>query len=112
MPLEFGGKNRFPCPDDLFFSAIGGCILTTFLYFKNKIKLNLRDLRIVVQGKVNSVGAKGYRIMGIEVFINVETDEREKSKAEKCVELAKDYCHLTRSIEQGIPIKILYDVKI
>jgi len=111
MPVEFGGKSRFPCPDDLFFSAIGGCLLTTFLYFNERLKLNLRGLQVSVNGTVGSIGPEGYRVTGIEAVIHVEVDEEEKLKAEKCAELTKDYCHLTRSLEHGIPIKVWSDVK-
>jgi organic hydroperoxide reductase OsmC/OhrA len=111
MPVEFGGKGRFPCPDELFFSAVGGCFLTTFLYFKERLKIKLRDLQILVQGTVENVGPKGYRISEIQITMNVDVDEEEKLKAEECAELTKDFCHLTRSLETGIPIKVTSNVK-
>lgn len=111
MPVEFGGRGRFPCPDELFFSAIGGCLLTTFLYFKERLKLDLRGLRVSVRGTIKSLGPKGYRIKDIKVIIYVEVDEGEKSKAKECIELARDYCHLTRSLERGIPIKVWSEIK-
>lgn len=110
IPVEFGGKSRFPCPDELFFSAVGGCLLTTFLYFKERLKLNLRGLQVSVQGTVDSVGSKGYQISSLEIIINVEADEEEKVKAERCAELAKEYCHLTRSLENGIPVKVSHKI--
>ena len=111
MPVEFGGKGRFPCPDELFFSAVGGCFLTTFLYFKERLKIKLRDLQILVQGTVKNVGPKGYRISGIQITMNVDVDEEDQLKAEECAELTKDFCHLTRSLETGIPIKVTSKVK-
>jgi len=110
MPTEFGGGSRFPCPDEHLFSAVGGCLLTTFLYFRKRLRLSLRDLRVSVRGTVDSVGPKGYRITGIEASIAVEVDAREKSKAEKCAELTKDYCHIARSVEAGFPVKVLPNV--
>jgi organic hydroperoxide reductase OsmC/OhrA len=112
MPVEFGGKGRFPCPDELFFSAVGGCLLTTFLYFKERLKLNLRGLQVSVRGTVDSVGPKGYRIKDIEATFHVEVDEEEKLKAEECTELARDYCHLTRSLERGIPIEVWSEIEV
>ena len=106
MPLDFGGKSRFPCPDELFFSAVGGCVLTTFLHFKERLELSLKGLRVSVKGNVGSIGPEGYRITAIDVLITMEVDDEERLKAEKCAELAKEYCHLTRSLEQGIPIKV------
>jgi organic hydroperoxide reductase OsmC/OhrA len=111
-PVEFGGKGRFPCPDELFFSAVGGCLLTTFLYFKERLELNLKGLQVSIHGTVDSVGPEGYRVTGIEATIHVEVDEREKSKAEECIGLAEDYCHLTHSLERGIPIKVRSEIRV
>jgi uncharacterized OsmC-like protein len=43
--------------------------------------------------------------------MNVDVDEEEKLKAEECAELTKDFCHLTRSLEKGIPVKVTTNVK-
>ena len=112
MPIEFGGKGRFPCPDELFFSAVGGCLLTTFLYFKEKLRLHLRGLQVSVKGVVDLIDKKRYQITGIEALIKVETDENEKLKAKECAELARDYCHITRSLEPSFPIKVSAEIQI
>jgi len=111
MDVEFGGKGRYPCPDELFLSALGGCLLTTFLWFKKRLKFNLEGLRISVEGTVSHVGPRGYRVTGIEAIINVETDEEGREKAQKCAELTQEYCHLTRSIDSAIPIKVSAEIQ-
>jgi organic hydroperoxide reductase OsmC/OhrA len=106
MPVEFGGMSKAPCPDELFFTAVGGCLLTTFLYFKERLTLTLRELRVSIQGKVDYLGPKGYRISEIIIVIYVKVPLNEQSKAEECTELATNYCHITRSLEEGIPLQI------
>lgn len=78
MPVEFGGKGRFACPDELFFSAVGGCLLTTFLYFKEKLKLHLRGLQVLVKGMAELIGTEGYRITGIEAIIHIKVSRRDR----------------------------------
>ena len=112
MPVEFGGKGRSPCPDEYFLSAVGGCYLTTFLYFKERLGLRPRDLRVAVQATANYIAPKGYRITETRVFMQVDVDAEEKEKAEECMELAREHCHLTRSIEEGLPIKVLPNVRV
>ena len=112
MPVEFGGKGRSPCPDEYFLSAVGGCYLTTFLYFKERLGLRPRGLKITVQATANYIVPKGYRITETRVFMHVTVDAEEKEKAEECIELAREHCHLAHSIKQGLPIKVLHDVKI
>lgn len=105
-PIEFGGTGRYPCPDDLFFSSVAGCLLTTFLYFKRKLKLHLEGLQILINGNVDFIGPKGYRITRVKAVMHIKTRKNEEEKVKKCVELTKDFCHITRSIEKTIPIEI------
>jgi len=111
-PVKFGGKSRFPCPDHYFFSAVGGCVITTFLFFRGRLKLKMKELQVSVQGEVNSVGPEGYRVANLDIVVHVGVDEGERSKAEKCAELAREFCHLTRSLERGIPVSVKYEVGI
>jgi uncharacterized OsmC-like protein len=110
LPKDFGGKGRFPCPVELFLSSVGGCLLTTFLYYRRKLRVLLHGLQVEVKGSVDLVG-EAYQITGIEVVIKVETDEDEKTKAEECVELTKYYCLLIRVLEQTVPIETSVEIK-
>ena len=109
-PKEFGGEGKNPCPDEFFFSAIGGCLLTTFLNMQKKLKFNLKDLRIVVVGDVQSKGPEGYRVTGARVNLSAETDAEGEAQARKCIEMTEKFCHITRSLEKAIPIRILSNV--
>ncbi len=103
---EFGGGGRYPCPDELFFSALGGCLLTTFLYFQRKLRLHLQDLQISMKGNVDFIGPEGYRVTGIKALFQVKIAKGEDRKLRECIELARDYCHLTQALEKSIPIEI------
>ncbi len=110
-PVEFGGRGRSYCPDELFLSAIGGCLLTTFLYFKRRLRLNIKGLQVSIYGSTDLIGPEGYRITGITAVIHVEVNVEEKEKTEECIELTREYCHLTRSLEHTIPIKIKHEIR-
>jgi organic hydroperoxide reductase OsmC/OhrA len=106
MPKEFGGEGRYLCPDELFFSSIGGCILTTFLYMRTKLKFDLKGLRVSVSGNVESHGTEGYRVDGAQVKLTVETNKEDEDKARICVEMTKKFCHITRSIEKCMLVEV------
>jgi organic hydroperoxide reductase OsmC/OhrA len=106
IPKEFGGEGKYLCPDELFFSAVGGCLLTTFLYMYSKLKFNLKGLRILVNGGIESHGPEGYRVSGAQVSLMVRTDDEGRRKAQDCIEMTKKFCHITRSIEKSVPVEI------
>ena len=106
MPTEFGGKGRYPCPDELFLSAVAGCLLTTFLYFKKRLSVHVIGFRISISATLRG-GAEGYRLAGMEATILAEAKKSSEPEVRRCIELAKRYCHITRTLEKAVPIKIL-----
>ena len=110
MPKEFGGEGRYHCPDDLFFSAIGGCLLTTFLYFQRKLDLRLKDVQILLDGSVNLVGPEGYRVTGLKATMRIETVRGEEEKAEECFKLMRDFCHIARTLGGTLSTEITKEI--
>ncbi len=105
MPKEFKGLGRSFCPDELLLSAVGGCLLTTFLHFKERFKLPLRKFRVDVRGEVKLMD-EGYRITSVEAKIEASAPEEEVERVKRFIELAKEYCHITRSLERCIAITV------
>ena len=110
MPKAFGGDGGYPCPDELFLSAIGGCLMTTFLYFQRKTGFKLKSLHVLINGSVKLVGPQGYRITGLKAMMHIETVKDEEEKAKECFELAKNFCHITRTLEGSIPTEVTAEI--
>ena len=108
---QFGGEGEHLCPDELFLASIGGCLLTTFLYASRKLRLHLSDLKTSVHGEVVLQGPEGYRLTSVEASINVKTAKGEEAKAEECFRLTRDFCHLTRLIEDAVPVRLSVKVE-
>lgn len=110
MPKEFNGLGRSFCPDELLLSAIGGCLITTFLNFKERFNLPLKKIQVNVRGEVKLVEG-AYRVNGVEVKMEASTAGDEVERVRRFIELAKEYCHITRSLEGCIPITVEITVK-
>ena len=112
MPVVHGGDGINPCPIELIVSALGSCLLGTFLVFQRQVRLQVQDIQISAKGNVE-MATQGkdegkYDITDIEVFINikVEGDEFEADIAGDCLRLTKEHCPVTRTLQKAIPIKI------
>jgi organic hydroperoxide reductase OsmC/OhrA len=110
MPEEFSGNGRSPCPDQLFLASLGGCLLTTFLHFAKRLQLEVQDINISVGGKVSLRKGVGYRVGPVEARMRVMADAEDVELVEKCSELARDYCHITRSIEDSVRVDVSIEV--
>ncbi len=103
-PKTYGGRGDGICPDEIFVSAVLGCLNNTFLDFQRRFELKLVSLKL--EGKATAkFDGEGYRITGVSVSGEIIVGEDELEAGERCVELMKKYCHLTRTIQDCIPIE-------
>jgi len=103
---EYGGPGgRDVCPDELFLTSIAACTLTTFLYFKSKLSLDLRDLVIDAHSQVK-LTREGYRIAEVRLAMSLKVAKGQAEVAKRCVELVSKYCHIKRSVEPSIPVSL------
>jgi uncharacterized OsmC-like protein len=110
-PPEYGGRGSAPCPDQLFLTALGGCILNTFTNFKNRLGVETVDASVRVSCRVELVDHTGYRVTGVSAEIRVISAPGMESLNRRCAELAVEHCHLTRSIETVVPIDCVISVE-
>ncbi len=96
-PPEFHGKGVGYCPDELFITSVASCILTTFLYFKNKLKLELKGFNVKAEMKVIREET-GYWVRKMEIKVNGTVEKGHGEKFVRCLQLAKKYCHITRAL--------------
>jgi len=108
-PKTYGGRGEGICPDELFVSAILGCLSNTFLDFQRKFEMVLK--RFSLKGKANAIfDGEGYKITSVSISGEVIVGEDELETGERCVHLMKEFCHLTRTIKNSIPFD--YDVRV
>ena len=105
-PEDYGGNERHPCPDQLFLASITGCLMNTFLYYRSHLGAETEDIKISAEAEIQLLNPHGYRIKGMNTHIQVWSTEDEADLNRTCAERARDYCHLTKSIEEAIPIKV------
>ena len=111
MPVDFGGKGRYACPDEVFLASVGGCLLTTFLFIRRKMHIHLKSLRITVRGTVEPLGPEGFRVTKIRAHMDVVVGEGEGTLGDRCAELTRDYCHISRTLEDAIKLEVSWTVE-
>lgn len=107
MPTDWGGQSRALCPDELFLSSVAGCITTTFVYFCRKMKFTPIEFSLKVSGDVDFIqNVRAYRLTKITIAANLVVEEGEERIGEKCFAFAKDFCHVTKSVDTCIPMEV------
>ena len=108
-PKTYAGRGEGICPDELFVSAVLGCLNNTFLDFQRRFEMELVSFKL--SGKATAIfDGEGYTITECRVTGEVVVGEDELETGQRCVELMQQYCHLTRTIKDCLPF--YYDVSV
>lgn len=108
-PTSFGGNGNGVCPDEMFVASVLGCLNNTFLDFQRRFEMELRSFEL--RGIATAVfDGTGYKVTGLRVTGSIVVGEDELETGERCVELMKEYCHITRTIRDCLPTE--YDIRV
>ena len=107
-PEAFHGTDKGPSPVEFFLIGIGGCLGSTFAYCLQKQNVEIDTLEVVVDGQLKHVGPKlSLKLVNIEAELLITARDTDSSeKIEKCIKSFREYCIVTNSITQGVPLDV------
>jgi len=111
-PISFGGLGAYACADQLFLSSLAACLITTFLFFKRKLRFTPISVEANVKARIALVRGRGYRFSGIKADLLVFSKTDDLVVARRCADLAIAYCHLTRTIGEVVPMRVKSRVRV
>jgi len=106
-PLEFGGKQGYCSPEDLFAAALASCINMLYILIARNSKLALKNLETKAKVKMHVEGLEKLIFTNVHFAMKVklEKDEpREREKAEKIYQIAQKICPIRQSWGEQVPI--------
>ncbi len=109
-PVEFGGKGEGFCPDELFAASLGGCALTTFFFLAQKMRIPVQNMHIGSCIELRLIRGV-YRIYKAIINISVGTETQYHKKVRRIVDLLKDSCNISGSIDNCIKIEYNIELK-
>jgi len=101
-----GGEEKGPTASMLLAAAVGNCLSASLTFCLMKKKVPMYDLKTKVKFK-RARNEKGFwRIKEITVELMPEVDDPENKNFKRCVEIFFNYCIVSGSVKNGIPINI------
>jgi peroxiredoxin-like protein len=103
-PPEFNGPEGYWSPEDMFLASINSCIMTTFLYFVDRLGFSFNGYTSSIQGDIDFVGGM-FTFTKIVVRPRITVPgEMEKEKAQNALQKAEKYCLISACIKLPITI--------
>lgn len=101
-----GGEETGPTASMLMGAAVGNCLSASLIFCLSKKRVNLKNLRTIITLK-RKRNDKGYwSISEIVVDLQPEIAEEDRARFDQCVEIFRNYCIVSNSIETGIPLTV------
>ena len=98
------GHSEGPNPARLVAAAVGNCLCASLLFALRKYKDNPTGVKAEVQGDVERQDGR-WRIARMKVTMEVE-DAATLEHLPKALAQFEDFCIVTQSIRQGIPVEV------
>ena len=100
------GEGHGPNATALLAAAVGNCLAASLAFCLRKSRAELKDLKAGVTARVTRNQAGRMRIAGIEVELTPGLDPGERDRLDRCSKLFEDFCVVTASVRQGIPVTV------
>jgi len=110
-PPEFGGKQGYGVPEEVFAASLASCMNTIFLLIAGNSKLGLKKLETKATVKMNADGLEKLIFTHIHFAITLKLendDEWERRRAHAIYEKAEKICPLRQS--WGERVKLSFEL--
>lgn len=100
------GENRAPNAAAVLGAAVGDCLAASLTFCLRKARLDPEHLTAHVATHVQRTDRGRFRIAGIDVELSPELAEGDGAALDRCERLFEDFCIVTESVRQGIPVNV------
>lgn len=104
-PPEFKGRPGVWTPETLLVASVDTCVMTTFLYYAEKNKLDLLSYESSARGVLKRVENE-FMFSTIEIKPEISvTSEDDIEKVQSLLELSERNCFISNSLKSKITLK-------
>lgn len=110
-PPAFGGPEGVWSPEELLVASVGGCLMSTFLYFANRFNVAVKAYGSTARGSLSKT-PDGLRFTDLEVAIRVTVPDdstRETAASLRFKEKLEQYCPVSASL--NCPVRLDLSIK-
>lgn len=104
-PPPLGDRNG-PNASRLLAAAVGNCLSASLLFCLKKAEVPPGSLRTRVTCRIDRNARGRLRVTGLTVRIILQERAADPARLRRCLGLFEDFCVVTASIREGIPVDV------
>jgi organic hydroperoxide reductase OsmC/OhrA len=104
------GQRKGPNASRVLAAAVANCLSASLMFCLRRSKAEPTGMKTEVTGQLARNERNRLRVGGIQVKIHVQGLSDQPSRLERCVKLFEDFCVVSDSVRNGIPVDVeVYD---
>jgi uncharacterized OsmC-like protein len=99
------GEDKAPSAAAVLGAAVGNCLAASFTHCLKRARMDVRGMTAHITTRVAKNERGRLRIEGIDVALEPDV-AADAARVQRCSELFEDFCIVTASVRQGIPVRV------
>ena len=105
-PPEFNGTDTVWSPEHLLVASISSCYLTTFNYFAQLLRVELKDIRVRGEVEIEKVSGGGFWAKAYRIYPEIEfANTPDPHVIDNLLSKAKRYCIVSNSVKGEVIVE-------
>lgn len=104
-PEPVGGGSG-PNASKVLAATVGNCLSASLLFCLQRAKAEVEGIEAKVSGVITRNDEGRWRIREMNVELEPEVPEEYGAQLKRCTEIFENFCIVSQSIQQGIPISV------
>lgn len=100
------GEESGPNASKVLAATLANCLSASLLFCLQKSRVKVGDIRASSKGTMRRNEEGRWRIAEMTIEITPEVDKEYESKMERCIQIFEDYCVISQSVREGIPLDV------
>ena len=100
------GENKGPNASKVLGAALANCLAASLMFCMQKSRVDVVGMKSKAHGVLKRNENGRWRIHEVTVDLYPEVPEEKLKQLERCKDIFEDFCIVSRSFEEGIPIKV------
>ncbi len=100
------GKNTGPNAGKMVGAALANCLAASLMFCLQKSRVEVQGMKSTARGVLVRNDKGRGRIKEVNVDLYPEVEPGKTKQLERCKEIFDDFCIVSKSIEQGLPVNV------
>jgi len=100
------GHGNGPGASRLLAAAVANCLSASLIFCFQKFKQKPKGIITTAKCTYTRNARGRLRVSGLEIEIKLDQDTSDSTWLKKCLEQFEDFCVVTESVRQGIPVQV------